>query len=81
MTEPLVPILAPKTKASILDAMTREGLMSPMPHDGLQVAAQWVQGQGASVAVRIQVKNITGAVVAEKTENDLRALALLGIVF
>jgi hypothetical protein len=88
MTEPITPLLAvpltpPKQLEGVREAMQRAAIDLPeLTRPGMSVSAQWVQGQGVSVALQVKVQDrITLAVVAEKTYDDLRVLGEVTIEF
>jgi hypothetical protein len=88
MTEPLTPLRAvpltpPQQLEGVREAMQRAALDLPeMKRPGMTVSAQWVQGQGVSVALQVQVQDrVTLAVMAEKTYDDLRVLGEVHITF
>ena len=88
MTEPLkpisvVPLTPPKQLEGLREAMQRAADDLPQAkRPGMSVSAQWVQGQGVSVALRVRVKDkVTLRVVAEKTYDDLRVFGEVDIAF
>lgn len=77
--EPLLSLLTPtERRAGIAEAMARAITEFPeMGHDGVGVAATWSQKTGAaSVGVLVQVGRVNGGLIAEKTYDDLKVIAV-----
>ena len=88
MAEPLkslttIPLTPPQQFEGLQEALQRAANDLPeSKRPGMNVSAQWVQGQGVSVALRVRVKDrVTLAVVAEKTYDDLRVFGEIDIGF
>lgn len=85
MTEPAVSLLRALTKEEqedgVAEATARALRDFPqLGEDGVGLVAKWSQqSKTASVGVLVQVKRFSGGVIAEKTYDDLRVLAVAKI--
>lgn len=85
MTEPAVSLLkalTPEERAEgIAEATTRALKEFPqLGHEGVGLVAAWSQqSKRATAGVLVQVKRFRGGVIAEKTYDDLRVLAVASV--
>ncbi len=85
MTEPAVSLLRALTpeeqeegRDEAIDRAFRE--FPQLGEDGVGIVAQWSQqSKTASVGVLVQIKRFNGSIIAEKTFDDLRVIALARI--